>query len=240
MFSLVAEAQGQTTELGKCPEAEGNWGAVPGQEDHLQVRRRIWGAADFPSATHSLAGLEGGQVRGRGSCTVSRRGRRDTPVYPGPVTRAHVAAIWPACCWGSPPGALLLTRTSAFHSRQRIWERSGLRAGAESQPCRGEQPPPRHPRDSPLDAGHHRCVTSLVQERGEAAGQGSSWGCRQVPSRPGVTGDTRGKGTAPSFLRSSYPFRSSCLFSRTLSSLASSLSFPASSLFFLSLHPSFS
>lgn len=162
--------------------------------------------------------------QGKGYCTVSRRGRRDTPVHPSPVTRAHVAAIWPACCWGSPPGALLLTGTSAFYSRQRIWERSGLRAGAESQPRRGAAPTP-HPRDSLLDAGLHRCVTSLVQGRGEAAGQGSSWGCCQVPSRPGVAGDARSKGTGPYFH-----------ISYALSSQPPSFSFPA----LLSVLPSLS
>lgn len=129
-----------------------------------------------------------------------------------------------ACC--SHLASLLLgvpSRSPAADRNQRLLQPpasasgNALASGLEPSPSHaGEQPPPRHPRDSPLDAGHHRCVTSLVQERGEAAGQGSSWGCRQVPSRPGVAGDTRGKGTAPSFLRSSYPFRSSCLFSHTL------------------------
>lgn len=129
-----------------------------------------------------------------------------------------------ACC--SHLASLLLgvpSRSPAADRNQRLLQPpasasgNALASGLEPSPSHaGEQPPPRHPRDSPLDAGHHRCVTSLVQERGEAAGQGSSWGCRQVPSRPGVAGDTRGKGTALSFLRSSYPFWSSCLFSHTL------------------------
>lgn len=196
MFSLVAKAQGQTTELGKCLEAEGTWGAVPGQEHHLQVRSRIWGAADSPSATHSLAGWPG-QGKGVLHCVQERAQRH--PCVPRPCHQS-------ACC--SHLASLLLgvpSRSPAADRNQRLLQPpasasgNALASGLEPSPSHaGEQPPPRHPRDSPLDAGHHRCVTSLVQERGEAAGQGSSWGCRQVPSRPGVAGDTRGKGTAPS------------------------------------------
>lgn len=207
--------------MGNSP---GSGASPPSMEHDL----RCWWS---PKSNTESCRVQGGQDRGRCPVLVSRRGRRDTPAHPGPVTRAHVAAIWPACCWGSPPGALLLTGTSAFYSRQRIWERSGLRAGAESQPRRGAAPT-LHPRDSLLDAGHHRCVTSLVQERGEASGQGSSWGCRQVPSRPGVAGDARSKGTAPSFLHSSYTPPDTPDFSLMLSLLCPHLSpFP---LFFLS------
>lgn len=165
---------------------------------------------------------------------MSRRGRRDTPVYPGPVTRAHVAAIWPACCWGSPPGALLLTGTSAFYSRQCIWERSGLRAGAESQPRRGAAPTP-HPRDSLLDAGHHRCVTSLVQERGEAAGRAPAGAAARSPAGPRWLGTPAARALPPPFFPTLFLY-SSFLFSRALSSLPPSLSFPA----ILSVSPSLS
>lgn len=139
---FVAKVQWQTTELGNYQEAEGQWGAVPGQLHHLQVWRRIWGAADPPKSNAEPCRIEGGQDRGRGVLRCVQEKAQGHPCASRPVTGAHVAAIWPACCWGSPPGALLLTGTSAFYSRQRIWERSGLQAGVESQPRRGSSPHP--------------------------------------------------------------------------------------------------
>lgn len=66
MLSLVAKAQGQTTELGTYPEAEGQWGAVSDQDHPLQVRDRIWSAAAPPSLIQSLCRVEGGQGKGWG------------------------------------------------------------------------------------------------------------------------------------------------------------------------------
>lgn len=61
---FVAKVQWQTTELGNYPEAEGQWGAVPGQLHHLQVWRRIWGAADPPKSNAEPCRIEGGQGKG--------------------------------------------------------------------------------------------------------------------------------------------------------------------------------